>query len=155
YIQRVKSFPQNLEVSFYQTWVPDVKELYKSPRPGEEAPPPSMGFLFHTSALLLPETAMQARCEDDRVGYFSTPFEEYGTNEHGRVKRAFINRYRLEKQDPAAAVSKPVKPITFYLSQEVPELWRPYIKQGIEAWNEVFERAGFRDAIVVKQAPSE
>ena len=155
YIQRVKSFPQNLEISFYQTWVPDVKELYKPVREGEESPASSMGFLFHTSLLLLPEAPMPGRCADDRVGYFTTPFEEYGTREHGRVKRAFINRYRLEKQDPSAAISKPVTPIVFYFSREVPEQWRPYIRQGIESWNGVFERAGFRDALVVRDAPSE
>ena len=155
YIQRVKSFPRNLEISFYQTWVPDVKELYKPTREGEEPLPASMGFVFHTSLLLLPETPMPGRCGDDRVGFFATPFDEYGTSEHGRVQRAFINRYRLEKQDPAAAVSRPVTPIVFYLSREVPDQWRPYIKQGIESWNVVFEKAGFRDAIVVRDAPSE
>jgi len=155
YIQRVKSFPRNLEISFYQTWVPDVTELYKSSRPGEEPPPASMGFVFHTSILLLPEAPMRGRCEDDRVGFFATPFDEYGTREHGRVRRAFINRYRLEKQNPGATISRPVTPITFYLSQEVPEHWRPYIKQGIESWNVVFEQAGFRDALVVRDAPSE
>ena len=155
YIQRVRSFPQNLEISFYQTWVPDMKELYKSSREGEEAPPASMGFVFHTSLLLLPETPMPGRCADDRVGFFATAFDEYGTSEHGRVKRAYINRYRLEKQDPSAAISEPIAPIVFYLSREVPDQWRPYIKQGIESWNAVFEQAGFRDALVVRDAPSE
>jgi hypothetical protein len=155
YIQRVKSFPQNVEISFYQTWVPDVKELYKPTREGDEPLPASMGFVFHTSLLLLPETPMAGRCADDRVGFFATMFDEYGTSEHARVKRAFINRYRLEKQDPAAAVSKPVNQIVFYLSREVPDQWRPYIKQGIESWNIAFEKAGFRDAIVVRNAPSE
>jgi len=155
YIQRVKSFPQNLEISFYQTWVPDLKELYKPTREGEEPAPASMAFVFHTSLLLLPQAPMPGRCEDDRVGYFATPFDEYGTSEPGRVKRAFINRYRLEKQDPSAAISRPVTPIVFYLSPEVPERWRPYIKQGIESWNAVFEQAGFRDALVARDAPSE
>ena len=155
YIQRVRSFPQNLEVSFYQTWIPDVTELYKSPREGEEPPPASMGFVFHMSLLLLPEVPMPGRCADDRVGYFATPFDEYGTDEHRRVKRAFINRYRLDQQDPTAALSRPVTPIVFYLSREVPEQWRPYIKQGIESWNTVFEQAGFLDAIVARDAPSE
>ena len=107
YIQRVKSFPQNLEISFYQTWVPDMKELYKTSREGEEPLPASMGFVFHTSLLLLPETPMPGRCADDRVGFFATPFDEYGTSEHGRVQRAFINRYRLEKQDPALRSPSP------------------------------------------------
>jgi hypothetical protein len=155
YIRRVRSFPQNVEISFYQTWVPDVKELYKPTREGEEPLPASMGFVFHTSLLLLPETPMSGRCADDRVGFFATAFDEYGTREHGRVRRGFINRYRLEKQDSTAPVSMPITPIVFYLSAEVPNRWRPYIKQGIEAWNAVFDKAGLRDAIVVRDAPSE
>ncbi len=155
YVENVKAFAQNLEISFYQTWIPDVKELYRPLRDSEEPTPASMGFLFHTSLLLLSATPMQGRCTDDRVGYFPTPFDEYGGSEPGRLKRAYVNRFRLEKRDPAAAISPPVKPIVFYLSREVPDRWRSYIKQGIEAWNEAFEYAGFRDALAVRDAPSE
>ena len=87
--------------------------------------------------------------------YFATSFDDYGTEEHGRVQRAFIQRYRLEKKDPQAEISEPVKPITFFLSREVPDKWRPFIKRGIEDWREVFEEAGFRNAIVARDAPSE
>ncbi|HEX7951916.1 MAG TPA: zinc-dependent metalloprotease, partial [Burkholderiales bacterium] len=91
---------------------------------------------------------------DDRVGYFSVPFDDYGTGEYGSVRRAYIQRYRLEKKDPAAEISEPVKPIVFYLSREVPDQWRPYIKRGIEDWQQVFEKAGFRNAIVARDAPT-
>ena len=153
YIQSVKAFTRNIEIRFYQTWVPDSKELLKS---SEDDPVPSMlGFIFHTSMLLLPDKPMLGRYEDERVGYFSTPFDDYGTNEHGKVRRAFINRYRLEKKDPNAEVSEPVTPIVFYLSHEVPDKWRPYLKRAVEDWQVVFEKAGFKNAIIARDAPSE
>ena len=153
YIQSVKAFPRNIEIRFYQTWVPDSKELLRST---EDDPIPSaLGFVFHTSMLLLPDKPMLGRYEDERVGYFSTAFDDYGTNEHSKVRRAFINRYRLEKKDPQAEVSEPVTPIVFYLSPEVPDRWRPYLKQAVEDWQAVFERAGFKNAIVARDAPTE
>ncbi len=97
---------------------------------------------------------MQGRYWDPRVGYFSVPFDDYGTELPWRVPRAFITRYRLAKKDPAASVSEPVEPIVFYVSPDVPPRWRPYIKRGIEDWQRVFEAAGFRNAIVARDAPS-
>jgi Met-zincin len=61
----------------------------------------------------------------------------------------------LEKRDSSAELSEPVKPIVFYLGRDVPERWRLYIKQGVEDWQPVFERAGFRNAIVAKDPPTE
>jgi hypothetical protein len=153
YIQGVKAFPQNIEIRFYQTWVPDSRELLRST---EDDPVPSaLGFIFHTSMLLLPETPMRGRYHDERVGYYATAFDDYGTQEHGKVRRAFINRYRLEKKNPVAEISEPVKPIVFYISREVPERWRPALKRAVESWQRVFESAGFRNAIIARDAPSE
>lgn len=70
------------------------------------------------------------------------------------VDRALIDRYRLEKKDPKAAVSEPVKPIVYYISREVPEEWHPYLKKGVEDWNVAFEAAGFKNAIQCKEAPT-
>jgi hypothetical protein len=70
------------------------------------------------------------------------------------VPRAFITRYRLVKKNPSARLSEPVEPIVFYLSADVPQRWRPYIKRGIEDWQAVFEAAGFLRAVVARDAPS-
>ncbi len=154
YIENVKAFPQNIEVRFYQTWVPDVKELNK-PTPEDQDPiPPALGFVFHTSMLLLPDEPMKGRYADPRVGYFAESFDDYGTSEHSKVRRAFITRYRLEKVLPEAEVSPPVKPIVFYISHEVPDKWRSYIKKGVEAWQPLFEKAGFSKAIQAFDAPT-
>jgi hypothetical protein len=70
------------------------------------------------------------------------------------VNKQFIARYKLEKKDPTAEVSEPVKPIVFYLAPEIPEQWRKYLKQGVEDWKPAFEKAGFKNAIVCKDAPT-
>ena len=152
-VRSVRTFPQNIQIGFYQTWIPDDKDLLKPPE-GEDPPPPGLGFSFKTNFLLLPEKPMTARCEDERVGFFSIPFNDYSTNEHRVVSRAVITRYRLEKKDPAAAVSEPVKPIVFYLSPEIPAKWRPYLKQAVEQWQGPLEAAGFKNAIFAKDAPT-
>ena len=152
YVQTVKAFPGSINVRFYQTWMADPTELRKAT--DDEERPATLGFIFHSSILALPQTPMRGRYADDRVGYFTVPFDDYGTGEHGRVRRAYIQRYRLEKKDPAAELSEPVKPIVFYLTSEIPDQWRPYIRRGIEDWQKVFENAGFRNAIIARDAPT-
>ena len=154
FIESVKAFPQNIDIRFQQTWVPSAAELRKNVDDESERVPSTLGFIFHTSWLLLPEEPMDPRFADDRVGYFAVPFDDYGTKDHGKVRRAFIQRYRLQKKDPEADLSDPVKPIIFYISDEVPEKWRPFIKDGIEDWQKVFEKAGFSNAIFAREAPS-
>jgi hypothetical protein len=153
YVQTVKAFPGSIDVRFYQTWMADPTELRKSADDDEERRP-TLGFIFHASILVLPKEPMRGRYADDRVGFFTVPFDDYGTGEHGKERRAYIQRYRLEKKDPAAEVSDVVKPIVFYMSPEVPDRWRPYIKRGIEDWQKVFENAGFRKAILARDAPT-
>ena len=152
YVQTVTAFPGSIDVRFYQTWMADPSELRGSTE--TENRPATLGFIFHASILALPPMPMRGRYADDRVGYFTVPFDDYGTGEHGKVQRAFIQRYRLDKKDPTAEISEPVKPIIFYLSHEVPDQWRPYIKRGIEDWQKVFEKAGFRNAIIARDAPT-
>ena len=153
YVQGIRAFPTNIEFGFYQTWIADRQELLK-PSDGRDPPPAETAFSFRTNLLLLPEKPMTGRCEDPRVGYFSVPFDDYATGEHRAVSRAFITRYRLEKKDPGAAVSEPVKPIVFYLSPEIPAKWRPYLKQAVEDWRGPLEAAGFKNAIFARDAPS-
>jgi hypothetical protein len=148
YLDSVKDFPENIEVRSMLTFTrggtgPDGAS--------------SVTVLVHHSLNILPDKPMQGRFFDSRVGYFTEGFEDYGRpeNENGVVNREFIVRYRLEKKDPTAPVSEPVKPIVYYMSREIPEEWRPYIKQGVEDWNEAFEQAGFKNAIICKLAPSE
>ncbi|MEO5510145.1 MAG: zinc-dependent metalloprotease [Longimicrobiales bacterium] len=109
-----------------------------------------MSWSFHR----LPDTPMMARSCDDRVGYFSVNFTDY-TDRDGKVhQRCYITRYRLEKKDPNAAVSDPVKPIVYYIDPATPKKWIPFFKKGIEAWQKAFLAAGFSNAIIAKEAPA-
>ncbi len=116
---------------------------------------PSNTSVLHHSIVLLPEKPMMGRLGDSRVGYFSDSFTDFGTDYHGAKEREFIARYRLEKKDPKAAVSEPVKPIVYYVTKEVPDKWKPYVKQGIEDWQGAFEQAGFKQAIIAKDQPDD
>jgi hypothetical protein len=155
HIAGVKVFKENVGVRFYQTWLADRDELLARVEDGEESVMASAGFMFYTNLYLLPEKPMRPRFFDPRVGYFATEFHDYGTGDHGGVSRGFIQRYRLEKKDPKVSLSDPVKPIVFYVSGDVPEVWKPYIKQAVEDWQGVFAQAGFRNAIFARDAPTE
>jgi uncharacterized protein DUF4953/uncharacterized protein DUF5117/uncharacterized protein DUF5118 len=111
-----------------------------------------MSYSFHK----LPEVPMTPRLCDNRVGYFSLTVTDYSQPSQ-RVaddQRCFITRYRLEKKDPNAAISEPVKPIVYYLDANTPEKWRPWLKKAIEDWQPAFEAAGFKNAIIAKDAPT-
>ena len=110
---------------------------------------------LHYSLAKLPEQPMAARRADPRVGYFDTVRQDF-SDDLARTPRVHqINRWRLEKKDPTAAVSEPVKPITFWLDRTIPVKYRDAMSKGILAWNSAFERIGFKDAVVVKVQPDD
>ena len=115
---------------------------------------PSTTILVSHSMVKLPEKPMMPRLFDERVGYFTQGVTDYETGEQQAMQKRFITRYRLEKKDPNAAVSEPVKPIVYYVDPATPKKWVPYIKKGIEDWQPAFEAAGFKNAIIAKEAPA-
>lgn len=153
YIDRIKAFPHNIETRALLTF-----NLSGQPPANPFAPriarTGSASALIHYSLVALPDKPMMGRYRDSRVGYFAAGFSEYGRPEGKVISRELINRYRLEKKDPSAAISEPVKPIVYYISREVPERWRKYIHQGVEDWQVAYEQAGFSKAIIAKDAPS-
>jgi len=100
---------------------------------------------------ILPEP-MKARRFDYRMGFYDE--ESTGIHFHMRNSLANISRWRMEKKHKDQKISVPIKPITFVLSPDIPEKWRPYIKAGIEEWLPAFESAGFKNALVVKEVDS-
>jgi hypothetical protein len=98
---------------------------------------------------------MMPRLFDERVGYFTIRQLDYGKDEHRAPQRTYITRWRLEKKDPNAAVSEPIKPITYYIDPATPTKWISYIKRGIEDWQPAFEAAGFKNAIVSADPPKD
>jgi hypothetical protein len=157
FLEEIKAFPTNIEVRSLLTsrgapagaggGLPQIPGL--TPRGGRGG----NTQLVHFSLTMLPEKPMMARLFDPRVGYFTEGFESFGSDKKWTETKEYIARFRLEKKDPSADVSEVVKPITFYVSREVPEKWRPYIMKGVEDWKGAFEKAGFKNAIVAKEAP--
>ena len=153
FVDRARSFPQNVEVSALQTF--EVDSLPGAPGSfGWDRSLNSMTIPTNFSMLLLPERPMMARLCDNRVGYFSVSFEDFGTDEARVPTRCYITRWRLEPQDPSAAVSDPVKPIVFYIDPATPEEWVPWLIRGVQAWEPVFRAAGFSNAITARRAPT-
>ena len=163
FIEKTKSFPTNIEVEVSQTYTspPDMNPggggaPQPAPNPFAQGMRPGTNatVVMHYSMVKLPEKPMMPRLFDERVGYFSVRKYDYGIDEHRAPERRFITRWRLEKKDPNAEISEPVKPIVYYVDPATPTKWIPYIKKGIEDWQPAFEAAGFKNAIIAKEAPS-
>ena len=158
FLESVAAFPENIEVEAAQTYMvtPTAGGRGGEPAPaaGGGAAPRAATVVVHWSMVKLPERPMMPRLYDDRVGYFSIQQTDYGREEHRALNRRFITRYRLEKRDPNAAMSEPVKPIVYYVDPATPTKWVPFVKRGIEDWQVAFEAAGFKNAIIAKEAPS-
>ena len=126
---------------------------------GQPTQPTTSTIVFSWSFHKLPDVAMKGRLCDDRVGYFSARYTDF-TAENDRVReRCYITRYRLEPKDPAAYARgekvEPVKPIVYYIDPATPKKWVPYMKAGVEVWQKAFEEAGFKNAILAKEAPND
>ena len=139
FIESMKSFPQNVLVKVTAT------------RSGGAE---SETVVVDHNIVMLPEKPMMPRLFDSRVGWFSTRYQELGSVENKVKDVTIIDRWRLEKKDPTAALSEPVKPIVYYLGREIPARWKPSVKKGVEAWNAAFEKAGFKNAIQCREIPS-
>lgn len=160
FIERAVSFPENIEVEASHTFTNPPTEM-----PAIAAPPnPFLGagmgtgsatVLMHYSMVRLPEKPMMPRLFDERVGYFSVRKQDYGKDEQRAPERTYITRWRLEKKDESAAISEPVKPIIYYIDPATPTKWVPFIKKGVEDWQPAFEAAGFRRAIIAREAPKD
>ena len=163
YLEEIKTFPTNIETRVLLTFrggAGGAAAPAQTPIPkkggggGGGGGGKSISILAHYSLTLLPEKPMVGRFFDPRVGYFTQSFEDYGSDKTWMVKRQYIARFRLEKVGQENVVADPIKPIVFYLSREIPEKWLSYMKQGVEDWKPAFEKAGFKNAIVCKDAPT-
>ncbi len=146
----IKSFPMNVEVSHTQTF-----DAGAAPSDADAA---TITLAMRQSLVLLPKVPMRPRLADSRVGFFSVDRINYGLDEQKAATETFIRRWRLEPKDPAAyargELVEPVTPIVYYLDPATPAKWRPYVRAGVNAWAKVFERAGFRNAVQAKDAPT-
>ncbi len=159
FMERVAAYPTNVEVEAALTINAQPQARSFIPGLPPQQPPPgtptsTKSVVVHWSMVKLPEQPMMPRLRDSRIGYFYTSTIDFSRPEQRAQQRNFIARYRLEKKDPNAAISEPVKPIVYYVDPATPAWLVPWVKAGIEEWQVAFEAAGFRNAIIAKEAPS-
>jgi hypothetical protein len=147
YIKDISSFPMNLEIRTIKTYT-------------ETSSKNNFTLELNTSIVLLPKRPMQKRFADRRVGYFTERYTDYDANPQGVKVVSYIKRWRLEPKPEdvekymAGELVEPRKPILFYIDPATPKKWVPFLKKGIEDWQIAFEKAGFKNAIVAREAPT-
>lgn len=146
----VKGYEKNMEVQVAATYA-------SSGRTEIDTVPDSRGVTIgvHYSISRLPKTDYTPRLADDRVGYFLTVAKDFSKQEDEDRFVRYINRWNLQKADPKADKSPPKEPIVFWIEKTVPYKYRKPIHDGIAEWNKAFEKAGFYDAIDVRQQPDD
>ncbi len=161
YIVSVRPYPTNIEITTLKTF---SKSAGGSATPGMPPSAPSQATVtleMNSSMLLLPEKPMKPRYYDNRVGYFfGSSYTDYDANPQGIKDIGIIARWRLEPKPEdmekykRGELVEPVKPIIFYIDPTTPKKWVPYLIQGINDWQVAFEKAGFKNAIIGKEAPT-
>ncbi|MBD6617828.1 zinc-dependent metalloprotease [Komarekiella sp. 'clone 1'] len=156
YFGTAKVFPQNLEIESVLNFSSSGKSSENEMR-NFTALPDNRGFTLrvHYSLSQLPDQNYRPRLADERVGYFITAYQDLSKDDRGDPFVRYINRWDLEKQDPKAAISPPKKPIVFWIDNATPFEYRDAIKEGVLMWNKAFLKAGFKDAIEVRQMPDD
>ncbi|MEH2196931.1 zinc-dependent metalloprotease [Nostoc sp.] len=155
YFGTAKAFPQNLEIESILNF--SGGPGHETEVPGFASLPDNRGFTLrvHYSLSQLPDKDYRPRLADDRIGYFITAYQDLSKDDRGDSFVRYINRWDLEKQDPKAVISRPKKPIVFWIDNAVPLEYRDAMKEGILMWNKAFLKAGFKDAIEVRQMPDD
>jgi len=150
FIDSIKNFHNNIEVTHTLT--------YRVSNPPRSNTSKTMSFQINHSIIALPEDPMPFRYQDPRVGWFSLKKYNYSSDALKSDEIRIIRRWRLVPSDINAYIKgdlvEPKKPIIYYLDPATPLKWRPYFKKGIEDWNTVFEKAGFKNAIIAKDPPT-
>lgn len=155
YIAAIRSYPINVEIK-------TVKTYGRAPSPGGPGggPTGNLTMELNSSLVILPEKPMQPRYYDDRVGYFTVGYTDFDVNPQGVKSIRIAKRWRLEPKDEdiekykRGELVEPKKPIVFYIDPATPEKWVPYLMQGVDDWKTAFEKAGFKNAVMAKRAPT-
>lgn len=159
YIDKVSSFPQNTEIRTVKTYTRTAPPGLSGPA-AMAASGGTATLELNTSMVILPKVPMQGRQFDPRVGYFTVRYTDFDANPQGVKRSALITRWRLEPRDEdmekykRGELVEPKKPIVFYIDPATPEKWVDYLIAGVNDWQSAFEKAGFKNAIYAKRAPS-
>jgi len=153
-LQRIHGFSDNTAIL--------VEYVYENPAPvwnkdGKEkadeiTDPRYVSIRVQHNLIRMPVNDFKPRFDDPRIGYFSTQVTDM-TSTEATPYRDVIHRWHLVKQKPGTKLSEPVQPIVFWIENTTPVELRDLIRQATLRWNEAFETAGFKDALVVKQQP--
>ena len=152
YIERISSYPQNIESRHVKT--------YFSSQPPSNSSLGSISVEISNSMILLPKNPMKRRYFDRRVGWFTSSQTDYGLEAQKSESVKYIDRWRLEvkpedmEKFKRGELVEPVKQIVYYIDRATPKKWVKYLKQGVEDWQIAFEAAGFKNAIIAKDAPT-
>ncbi len=152
YIVHINSYPINVESRYVLT--------YAAAEPPSNSATGLITLEMNASMILLPKEPMKQRLADRRVGWFARSYVDYGADEQRATSRRYLDRWRLEvkpgdeEKFKRGELVEPVKPIIYYIDPATPKKWIPYLKQGVEDWQKAFEAAGFKNAIIAKEAPS-
>ncbi len=158
YVLGVRSFPTNVEISVVKTY-----SQTSPPSVGGAPARPVSGFStleLNSSLVVLPKVPMKARYFDPRVGYFAVGYTDFDLNPQGVKEIELVKRWRLEPRAEDMAKYKrgelvePKKPIIFYIDPATPKKWVPYLIAGVNDWAKAFEKAGFKNAVIGKEAPT-
>src|SRR5947208_501889 len=151
YLANTKNFPQNTEVETTLTFTTDggAGPLVRSVTPVAQA----ITVREHVSFVELPPPGFKPRVNDPRSGYFGIQYMDFATPISEPVVKRYIDHHRLQKKDPAAAISDPVKPIVYYVDRGAPEPVRSALIEGASWWNQAFEAAGYKNAFRVEVMP--
>ncbi len=151
YLAGTKNFPLNSEfeatISF--TGGADAGRFVNTVTPSPEA----ITLRMHHSFVQLPDNQYHPRKYDIRSGYFGISYFDYSSPFTEPIEQMYISRHRLQKKDPSAAMSEPIKPIIYYVDNGTPEPIRSALLDGAKWWNQAYEAAGFKNAFIVKVLP--
>ena len=158
YVEKTKAFPASLRVDAVQTYTLSAPPVIAAV-PGVIATAPmlparSVSVNLAYNIVQLPQRPMMPRFFDDRVGFLSIGRVDFGDGLQQARPERLITRWRLEKKDPDAAISEPVKPIVWYVDKATPTALVPYVIKGVQAWNPAFEAAGYKQAVQARPYPT-
>lgn len=152
YIDDIRSYPMNIEVKTVRTY-------NSKPYPNGEMR--TYSFELNSSIVLLPAVPMQPRFFDPRVGFFADEYVDFDANSQGVKRESMIWKWRMEPKEEDLEKYKrgelvtPKRPIVIYIDPLTPKKWVPYLVAGINDWQAAFETAGFKNAIIAREAPTD
>ncbi len=152
YIEHIHTYPINIEARYVLT--------YAATEPPTNSSTGLITLEMNSSMVLLPKEPMMQRLSDKRVGWFSRSIVDYGAPAQKASTRTFLDRWRLEVKEEdldkfkRGELVEPKKQIVYYIDPATPKQWVPHLIAGVEDWQKAFEEAGFKNAIIAKEAPT-